>query len=145
MGGQWGTKKFLLNYNDKIWWYYYKWKNTYHQNLFGFGPPDRKKTNVEVFALTIPLYNINRRVQGVFVNDSTRKEYFIMHRGGFTQRSKDSFNKWYKGKRIQVYDGDRKELLYCIANMNNDKNIIDDIFHFMNNVAKFKIVYPIKN
>jgi len=144
IGGQWGTDKFLLNYNDKLWWYYYKWKDIYHQNLFGFGPPDRKKTNVEVVTLTIPLYNINRKVNGVFVKDTTNNGYFIMHRGGFQRRKKTDFHKFFKGKIIKVYDGDMNKLLYFIANISKEENIISDISQFMHEVIKFKNAYPIK-
>jgi hypothetical protein len=89
-------------------------------------------------------YNINRKVKGVFVQDTTSKEYLIMHRGSFTQRSKDSFNIWYKGKRIEVDDGGRREGLYYISNLNKSDKLIDDIIIFTNEVDKFKNAFPIK-
>ena len=146
-GSPFGTFERHTHYNDKIWWYYVKEKGTTifnHVNYFGFMPLSTNQNNVEDFVATIPLTGINRQNQGVFVKDDLNQEYLLMHRGKFHRRTKKDFYNFFKGNKIEVYDGNRIETLYYIANINREDKILSDIINFMNEVKNFKNAFPIK-
>jgi len=107
-------------------------------------PLSTNQNNVEDFVATIPLAGINRKNQGVFIKDDQNQEYLLMHRGKFHRRTKKDFYKFIKGNKIKVYDGDRIETFYYIANINREDKILSDIINFMNEVVNFKNAFPIK-
>jgi hypothetical protein len=104
-----------VNYNAKIWWFYHIWKEAMHSNAFGSCPLSITKSNEINLEINFPLRGIKRNFSSLFAKDTIRQEYLILHRGKFHRRSKEDFDKFYDGQRIEVYDGDQKNILYYVA------------------------------
>ena len=130
--------------DHKIWFVSNKLENSRYWNAFGLASNLKtKNSNDIVVEINIPLEGINRRIVGLFAED-TDGNTVLLHRGkiggGGKGIGKTQFLKWSYQKTVQVkYSNDNSvDEMLLVANLNLP-NVAEQIGKFVMAVAEFKL------
>ena len=105
----------------------------------GFGTGKGKGPHqVITVEVNPPLEGVTKRVSGLFAKDKERDTYYLLHRGriggGKKGVGKTAFERWYRGKWVNVGDNERVILVGRLG----FSELVYQISEFVSEVAKFK-------
>ncbi len=114
LGYQGGNENNIILYysTDYNFWYSFKKINNRYWNAFGLGKPKENKNTSILCEINFPLFDINRRISGVFVKN-LKGDVFVLHRGkiggGKKGIGKQLFENKFQGEFVEeVLDGEKK-------------------------------------
>ncbi len=106
-------------------------------NGFGTGKVEGGHQTITV-EINPPLEGLTKRVSGIFARDKEHDIYYLLHRGrvggGKKGIGKTAFERWYRGKWINVGDNERVILVGRLGS----SELVYQIKEFVSEVAKFK-------
>ena len=110
-----------------------------HRYWNGFGTGIRKGAHqVITVEINPPLEGLTKRVSGLFAKDKEDDTYYLLHRGrvggGKKGVGKTAFERWYRGKWVNVGENDRVILVGRLGSF----ELVYQIREFVSEVAQFK-------
>ena len=134
----------VIFYNDDIWYSTKLSKDTKIPKYWnGFGCGIKEKGNqIIVVEINFALSGSSKQVAGLFAKDSITGECFVLHRGkvggGKPGVGKETFRNWYRGKWVEVFDGQGNIEEAILIGSLKSKYLIGRIRDFVKEIEIFK-------
>jgi hypothetical protein len=110
-------------------------------NAFGI-ELKRHGSNSIVVEMNVPVRGINRSVSGLFAQDPTTGDRFLLHRGGVGGGRKgigrNAFTDWYRAKPVEIDEGNSTFGTALLVTALDGPSFLDDLRYFVESVAQFK-------
>lgn len=117
---------------------------TRYWNGFGIEEPQENKGHTITCEINFPLNGINRRIAAAFAKDENG-EVYVVHRGKLGGNySKEFFEINYRGKWMELEDGDQINAFVLIGKL-NDPDLPQKVKEFVYDIHRMKNNIPIPN
>ena len=141
-GHKGGNFTLKAHHDDKLWFSSkLRLEADCYWNVYGLNP-ESSRSNDNAVQINVPIKGINRSKAGLFAEDASTKEIYLLHRGkiggGRKGIGKTAFVSWYKGKIVIVDELDgRSSELFLVTSI-RDPDIANKVRKFVSKVADFK-------
>ena len=139
LGYQGGNKDVEVNYSDNLGiWACFQYEDNRYWNAFGIGKPELKKSNSITVEINFSYEKINRRIQGIFVQENNGN-ILVLHRGRINGIKRELFDGAFKGTSKNVMDGDKETKFYLVGELES-KDFPEQLAKFVEkiNILKYK-------